>query len=43
MSNDDINIHSFKLDDDTDDDTDMMDWKEPIKVPPSSSKEEEGT
>lgn len=43
MSNDDISIHSFKIDDDTDDDIDMMDWKEPIKDPPSSPKEEEGT
>lgn len=42
MSNDDISIHHIKLEDDLDDDIDVTDWKEPVKEPPSSSREEEG-
>lgn len=42
MSNDDINVPHLKNDDDFDDDIDVTDWKEPIKDPPSSPREEEG-
>lgn len=42
MSNDEINVHNIKNDDDIDDDFDIADWKEPVKEPPSSSREEEG-
>lgn len=42
MSNDDISVQSLKNDDDIDDDIDVTDWKEPVKDPPSSSREEEG-
>lgn len=42
MSNDDVNVQHLKNDDDFDDDIDVTDWKEPIKAPPSSTREEEG-
>lgn len=41
MSNDE-SVQNFKNDDDIDDDIDVTDWKEPVKDPPSSSREEEG-
>jgi len=42
MSNDDISVQQMKTDDDIDDDIDVINWKEPVKNPPSSSREEEG-
>jgi len=42
MSNDDVSVQQMKIDDDIDDDIDVTDWKEPVKNPPSSSREEEG-
>lgn len=42
MSNDDVTVQQMKIDDDIDDDIDVTDWKEPVKNPPSSSREEEG-
>lgn len=42
MSNDDVSVQSLKIDDEIDDDVDVKDWKEPVKDPPSSTKEEEG-
>jgi len=41
MSNDD-SIQNLKNDDDMYDDIDVTDWKEPVKDPPSSPREEEG-
>lgn len=41
MSNDDSGLN-LKNDDDIDDDIDVTDWKEPVKEPLNSSKEEEG-
>lgn len=41
MSNDEVNVN-LKNDDDMDDDIDVTDWKEPVKEPPNSSREEEG-
>lgn len=41
MSNDDINVQHLKNDENLDDDF-VTDWKEPIKDPPNSSREEEG-
>jgi len=41
MSNDE-SVQLLKSDDDIDDDIDVMDWKEPVRRLPSSSREEEG-
>jgi len=42
MSNDDISIQHMNSDDDIDDDFDVTEWKEPVRSPPSSSREKEG-
>lgn len=41
ISNDE-NLQNMKFDDNFDDDIDVTDWKEPVKTPPSSTREEEG-
>lgn len=42
MTSEDGNIHNYKNDEDIDNDMDVTDWKEPVKEPPKSSREEEG-